>query len=70
VMAALGDPPEEPMALIAAEHTAQLNAPQNEDVFSKAEENELLFQDVAPRWDARPTARPLSMFFRAPPRWR
>ena len=48
VMAALGDPPQEPMALIAAEHTAQLNAPQNEDVFSKAEENELLFQDIAP----------------------
>jgi Domain of unknown function (DUF1998)/Helicase conserved C-terminal domain len=46
VMAALGQPPREPMALIAAEHTAQLNAPQNEDVFSKAEENELLFQDV------------------------
>ena len=36
------------MALIAAEHTAQLNSPQNEDVFSKAEENELLFQDVSP----------------------
>lgn len=48
VMAALGEPPQEPMAIIAAEHTAQLNAPQNEDVFSKAEENELLFQDVAP----------------------
>lgn len=48
VMAALADPPEQPMALIAAEHTAQLNSPQNEDVFSKAEENELLFQDVAP----------------------
>ncbi len=48
VVAALAQPPEEPMALIAAEHTAQLNAPQNEDVFSKAEENELLFQDVAP----------------------
>lgn len=48
VMAALGQPPREPMALIAAEHTAQLNAPQNEDVFSKAEENELLFQDVMP----------------------
>jgi ATP-dependent helicase YprA (DUF1998 family) len=48
VRAALADPPEEPMALIAAEHTAQLNAPQNEDVFSKAEEHELLFQDVAP----------------------
>jgi ATP-dependent helicase YprA (DUF1998 family) len=48
VRAALADPPKEPMALIAAEHTAQLNAPQNEDVFSKAEEHELLFQDVAP----------------------
>jgi ATP-dependent helicase YprA (DUF1998 family)/Zn finger protein HypA/HybF involved in hydrogenase expression len=48
VMAALAQPPREPMALIAAEHTAQLNAPQNEDVFSKAEENELLFQDVLP----------------------
>jgi ATP-dependent helicase YprA (DUF1998 family) len=48
VMAALAEPPQEPMALIAAEHTAQLNSAQNEDVFSKAEENELLFQDVAP----------------------
>ena len=36
----------QPMALICAEHTAQLNSPQNEDVFSKAEENELLFQDI------------------------
>jgi ATP-dependent helicase YprA (DUF1998 family) len=48
VMGALAQPPRVPMALIAAEHTAQLNAPQNEDVFSKAEENELLFQDVLP----------------------
>jgi len=47
VLEALGEPPRQPMALIAAEHTAQLNAPQNEDVFSKAEENELLFQDIA-----------------------
>lgn len=47
VMEALGEPPRQPMALIAAEHTAQLNAPQNDDVFSKAEENELLFQDIA-----------------------
>lgn len=47
VTEALCDPPRQPMALIAAEHTAQLNAPQNEDVFSKAEENELLFQDIA-----------------------
>ena len=46
VTEALKEPPREPMALIAAEHTAQLNAPQNEDVFSKAEENELLFQDI------------------------
>lgn len=47
VMEALEKPPRQPMALIAAEHTAQLNAPQSEDVFSKAEENELLFQDIA-----------------------
>lgn len=40
-------PERKPMALIAAEHTAQLNAPQNDDVFSKAEENELLFQDIS-----------------------
>ncbi len=46
VIDALGTPPRKPMALIVAEHTAQLNAPQNEDVFSKAEENELLFQDI------------------------
>lgn len=50
VIAALATPPRPPMALIAAEHTAQLNAPQNEDVFSKAEENELLFQDVMLAW--------------------
>lgn len=50
VMGALATPPEVPMALIAAEHTAQLNAPQSDDVFSKAEENELLFQDVELTW--------------------
>ena len=53
VTAALGEPPREPIALVAAEHTAQLNAPQNEDVFSKAEENELLFQDIAFNRDNR-----------------
>ena len=52
VLGALADPPEIPMALIAAEHTAQLNAPQSDDVFSKAEENELLFQDVELDWGA------------------
>ena len=46
VMEALKEPPRQPLALITGEHTAQLNAPQNEDVFSKAEENELLFQDI------------------------
>ncbi len=35
-----------PVNVIAAEHTAQLNTAQTGDVFSKAEENELLFQDV------------------------
>ena len=45
-VAALRTPPTPPMALIAAEHTAQLNAAQAEDVFSRAEEHELLFQDV------------------------
>jgi Lhr-like helicase len=43
---ALKVPPTAPMALIAAEHTAQLNTAQADEVFSKAEEHELLFQDV------------------------
>ena len=46
VVAALEDPPRPPVALIAREHTAQLNSPQQSSVFSKAEEYELLFQDV------------------------
>ncbi len=45
-LAALATPASPPMVLIAAEHTAQLNVAQSADVFSKAEENELLFQDV------------------------
>ena len=40
------EPPLAPMALIAAEHTAQINAAQENEIFSKAEEHELLFQDV------------------------
>ena len=43
---ALQEPPRSPMAFIAAEHTAQINTAQAGEVFSKAEENELLFQDV------------------------
>ena len=48
-------PPRIPMALIAAEHTAQLNAAQGNEVFSKAEEHELLFQDInlGPRSDGQ-----------------
>ena len=45
-LGALQTPPVPPMALIAAEHTAQLNTAQADEVFSTAEEHELLFQDV------------------------
>lgn len=43
---AMARPPEPPMSIIAAEHTAQLNAAQADEVFSRAEQHELLFQDV------------------------
>jgi len=43
---AMQNPPESPMNIVAAEHTAQLNAATSDAVFSKAEEYELLFQDV------------------------
>jgi ATP-dependent helicase YprA (DUF1998 family) len=43
---ALRNPPETPMSVIAREHTAQLNAAQSDEVFSRAELYELLFQDV------------------------
>jgi hypothetical protein len=50
---ALKEPPISPMALIAAEHTAQLNTAQVDEVFSKAEEYELRwtpkFRQVAKR---------------------
>lgn len=45
-MEAMKTPPVRPLALIAAEHTAQLSAALSDEVFSKAEEHELLFQDV------------------------
>ena len=47
-----------PMALIAAEHTAQLNTAQVDQVFSTAEEHELLFQDVCVSEDVNGNARP------------
>lgn len=43
---AMKEPPTPPMALIAAEHTAQINAAQSDEIFSRAEEHEILFQDV------------------------
>ena len=43
---ALEKTPVSPVTLIAAEHTAQLNVAQETEAFSKAEEYELLFQDV------------------------
>lgn len=43
---ALQDPPEAPMSIIAREHTAQLNEAQTDEVFSRAEQYELLFQDI------------------------
>ncbi|MBC9937035.1 MULTISPECIES: DEAD/DEAH box helicase [unclassified Leucobacter] len=43
---ALQEPPETPMGIIAREHTAQLNAAQSDEVFSRAEQYELLFQDI------------------------
>ncbi|WP_431971322.1 DEAD/DEAH box helicase [Nocardia sp. bgisy134] len=43
---ALKEPPETPMSIIAREHTAQLNVAQSDEVFSRAEQYELLFQDV------------------------
>ena len=38
------------ISLIAAEHTAQLNAAQPEDVFSQAERHEVRFQDIDLAW--------------------
>jgi hypothetical protein len=37
---------EAPVSLIAAEHTAQINSTEYDEVFSRAEEFELLFQDI------------------------
>lgn len=47
------------LSLIAAEHTAQLNAAQPDDAFSQAENHELRFQDINLAWrdtDAREPA--------------
>ena len=43
---ALAPNPQPPTIIVAAEHTAQLGEAQGDAVFSKAEEHELLFQDI------------------------
>lgn len=43
---AMENPPKPPISIIAREHTAQLNTSQSDEVFSRAEQYELLFQDV------------------------
>jgi len=55
---ALRQPPVSPMALIAAEHTAQISTAQAKDVFSRAEEHELLFQDIDLGPDSAKRERP------------
>jgi Lhr-like helicase len=47
-----------PLALIAAEHTAQIGAAQAHEIYSRAEEHELLFQDVPLDPDDRGRERP------------
>lgn len=47
-----------PLALIAAEHTAQIGAAQTHEIYSRAEEHELLFQDVALGPDDRGREQP------------
>ena len=47
-----------PLALIAAEHTAQIGAAQAHEIYSRAEEHELLFQDVALGPDERGREQP------------
>jgi hypothetical protein len=47
-----------PLAIIAAEHTAQIGAAQPHEIYSRAEEHELLFQDVALGPDERGREQP------------
>lgn len=55
---ALSATPKAPLALIAAEHTAQLSAARDDQVFSLAEEHELLFQDIELGKDDKGQERP------------
>lgn len=55
---ATGVPPTAPLAIIAAEHTAQLGTAQDDEIYSRAEEHELLFQDVELGIDDKGQERP------------
>ncbi|MDQ2947475.1 MAG: DEAD/DEAH box helicase [Acidobacteriota bacterium] len=55
---ALANPPVAPLALIAAEHTAQLGTAQENEIYSKTEEHELLFQDLDLGPDDKGRSRP------------
>jgi Lhr-like helicase len=57
-VAALKSPPEPPLSIVAAEHTAQIGTAQEGDIYSLAEEHELLFQDVDLGRDERGQPRP------------
>lgn len=50
VVAAMTSDDPNLMTLIAAEHTAQLNAAQTDDAFSLAEDHEIRFQDIDLTW--------------------
>jgi hypothetical protein len=55
---ALQPSPVTPMAIVAAEHTAQIGTAQEHQVYSLAEEHELLFQDVNLGVDDKGRQRP------------
>ena len=55
---ALREPPVPPLGIVAAEHTAQIGEVQDGDIYSAAEEHELLFQDVPIQSDRGGIARP------------
>jgi hypothetical protein len=57
-IAALAPVPVAPLAIIAAEHTAQLGTAQDDEIYSLAEEHELLFQDVELGVDDKGQERP------------
>ncbi|MGC5779960.1 DEAD/DEAH box helicase [Methylobacterium sp. NFXW15] len=58
VTTAMEDEAQAPFSLIAAEHTAQLNAAQADDAFSQAEAHEIRFQDINLAWRGTDRSEP------------